>query len=80
MNTFARNSVKPFATKVWFQDNKLCVLLADGRELGIPLDWFPSIRDCTDEQRHNFRLIGNGRGIHWEAIDEDLSIEGLLSI
>jgi hypothetical protein len=80
MNTLVRNRTNLVATKVWFLNNKLCLLLSDGRELGIPLDWFPSLRDSTEEQRNNFRLIGNGRGIHWESLDEDLSIEGLLNI
>ena len=56
----------------------LRVTLADGRELAAPLEWFPRLRDATPEQRKNWRFIGNGRGIHWPDLDEDISIEGLL--
>jgi hypothetical protein len=68
------------ASKVWFEESKLCVLLTDGRELSVPLDWFSSLRDSSEKERLNFRLIGNGQGIHWEDLDEDLSIAGLLNI
>ncbi len=54
------------------------VLLHDGRELGVPLEWFPKLRDCTEPERQNWRLIGNGIGIHWEDLDEDLSVKALL--
>ncbi len=42
------------------------------------MEWFPVLRDSTEAQRMNWRLIGNGVGIHWEELDEDLSIAGLL--
>ncbi|GAB2528004.1 DUF2442 domain-containing protein [Rufibacter soli] len=77
MNTLVKHSI-PQALKVWFTDAKMYVLLSDGREVGVPLEWFPALRDCTEEQRMNWRLIGNGLGIHWEDIDEDLSVAGLL--
>jgi hypothetical protein len=54
------------------------VQLSDGREIAIPLEWFPSLRNATDEQRNKWRLIGKGTGIHWEELDEDISVEGLL--
>jgi len=57
----------------------LYVQLSDGREVGVPLEWFPSLRDATADQRANWRLIGRGIGIHWEELDEDLSVEGLLA-
>jgi len=66
------------AVSVWFDDAMLYICLADGREIGTPLAWFPSLRDATSEQRGNWRLIGNGIGIHWEDLDEDISIEGVL--
>ena len=65
---------------VSFTEEALCVALADGRELTVPLAWFPRLRDATDEQRRNWRLIGGGIGIHWEAVDEDISVESLLAI
>lgn len=68
----------PHAQKVWFTDTKMYVLLSDGREIGIPLEWFPKLRDANEHERMKWRLIGNGIGIHWEDIDEDLSISALL--
>lgn len=73
----SKNSVAT-AHQIWFTDNKMHVLLHDGRELGVPLEWFPKLRDCTESERQNWRLIGNGIGIHWEDLDEDLSIDALL--
>ena len=66
------------ATKVWFFNQKIFVLLSDGREIAVPLSWFPSLQNATDKQREDWRFIGQGRGIHWEDIDEDISIRGLL--
>src|SRR5690606_11627269 len=54
------------AIKVWFDKDMLFVLLEDGRELGTPLQWFPKLQSATREQLENYRLIGNGVGIHWE--------------
>ena len=54
------------------------ILLEDGREIAIPLDWFPKIRDATEEQRKNWRFIGGGEGIHFKDLDEDILVEGLL--
>lgn len=56
----------------------LRVTLADGREIAAPLEFFPRLRDATPEQRKGWELIGDGYGIHWEAIDEDISVPGLL--
>ncbi len=58
----------------------LRVVLADGRELAVPLAWFPRLRDATPDQRSRWELIGGGIGIHWPAIDEDISVESLLAI
>ena len=66
------------AVDIWFDDIQMHVLLEDGRELGIPIDWFPSLRNASREQRDNWRLIGDGEGLHWEELDEDILIEGLL--
>ena len=77
MSTLTK-SENVFATKVWFANEKLCVLLADGREIGVPIDWFPKLRDASDTERSQWRFIGKGQGIHWELIDEDISVIGLL--
>ncbi|MHB1698845.1 MAG: DUF2442 domain-containing protein [Acidobacteriaceae bacterium] len=56
----------------------LRMVLADGRELAAPLEWFPRLRDATTAQRGNWRLIGRGQGIHWPEVDEDISVASLL--
>jgi hypothetical protein len=77
MNTLVKN--KPAkAQKVWFLDNKLVVQIEDGREIAVPLEWFPKLRDASEKELNNWRLIGDGIGIHWEDLDEDLSVEGFL--
>ena len=67
------------AVKLWFADEKIYVLLSDEREIAIPLKWFPRLSNATEKQRNNWRLIGKGIGIHWEDVDEDLSVKGLLT-
>jgi hypothetical protein len=68
------------AVAVTTDDSSLRLVLADGRELAVPLEWFPRLRDATPEQRANWRLIGRGRGIHWADVDEDISVAGLLRV
>ncbi len=62
-----------------FDDGMMYVRMADGREIGAPLERFPLLRDATPEQRENWRLIGQGVGIDWQDPDEDLSVAGLLA-
>jgi hypothetical protein len=71
--------VKPLARDVRVTPKGLRVILADGREILAPLEWFPRLQKATRSQRGNWRLIGGGIGIHWEEIDEDISVEGLLA-
>lgn len=59
--------------------DSLHVTLADGRTISVPLEWFPRLRDASPSQRANWRLIGPGIGIHWEEIDEDVSVRSLLA-
>jgi len=66
------------AVAVHTTDRALHVVLADGRELDAPLEWFPRLRDATPEQRAHWRLIGGGQGIHWPEIDEDIAVATLL--
>jgi hypothetical protein len=63
---------------VSFVDDVMQVNLTDGREIRVPLEWFPKLRDASPEVRQNWRLIGKGIGINWPDLDEDLSLEGLL--
>jgi len=64
---------------VSFTEDSLVVTLTDGRQVSAPLEWFPRLRDATPKQRKNWRLIGGGVGIHWEEIDEDISVRSLLA-
>ena len=66
------------AVDILFSDSKMTVILEDGRELSVPLEWFPRLRKATQEQLKKWRFIGKGEGVHWEEIDEDISIENLL--
>lgn len=66
------------ATNLSFTEDKMIVFLNDGRELAVPLEWFPSLRDATPEQLNNWRFIGSGEGIHWPELDEDILVERLL--
>lgn len=72
--------VEPLAVDVNCTDDALRVVLVDGREIAVPLVWFPRLLNATSEQRKEWRLIGGGIGIHWEPIDEDISVESLLAI
>jgi hypothetical protein len=66
------------AVDVTVTDDRLVVVLADGRELAAPLAWFPRLLDAGPDQRRNWRLIGRGQGIHWPDVDEDISVASLL--
>jgi hypothetical protein len=77
MNTLAINK-STNAVEIWFSELKMFVRLDDGREIAVPIDWFPKLRDASDKERNNWRLIGGGEGIHWEDLDEDILVEGLL--
>jgi hypothetical protein len=66
------------AVDVTVTDDRIVVVLADGRELAAPLAWFPRLLEATPEQRRNWRFIGRGHGIHWPDVDEDISVPSLL--
>lgn len=66
------------AIEVTFTTAKMTVFFEDGRELSIPLEWFPKLRNASIAQLKKWRFIGNGEGIHWEELDEDISFEKLL--
>jgi Protein of unknown function (DUF2442) len=65
------------ATKVRFDQDSMWLDLSDGRTLGVPLAWFPRLLSATPEQRAAVGI--STRGLHWEEIDEDISVEGLLA-
>lgn len=70
--------VDPRALGVEVTDEELVVDLADGRRVAVPLTWFPRLLHATPKQRTKWELLGDGQGIHWPDIDEDLSVSGLL--
>lgn len=75
----SRIKYKSLATDVRVTPSVLKVTLADGREITAPLTWFPRLQKANRKQRGNWRLIGGGIGIHWEEIDEDISVQALLT-
>ena len=68
----------PLAADVTFTSDEMTVALVDGRRLSVPLAWFPRLARATTDQLRKFELLGDGEGIHWPDLDEDLSVEGLL--
>jgi len=78
MNTLSVKTSDIMATDVWFDSEMMHVRLLDGREISVPLDWFPKLREATNEQRLKWKFIGKGVGIHWEELDEDISVVALL--
>lgn len=77
MNISITKEAKISHLKVTHSD--LLVLLQDGREVRVPLVWFPKLLNATAKQRNKFRFIGDGIGIHWSELDEDISIAGILA-
>jgi hypothetical protein len=67
------------ATAVAVSDDTLSVELADGRTIAVPLAWYPRLVHATPEERKTWRLLGGGTGIHWPALDEDISVANLLA-
>ena len=63
---------------VSFTKTSLHFILADGREISAPLEWFPRLRDASEADRNNWRFIGNGIGVHWPNIDEDIAVSTLI--
>jgi hypothetical protein len=66
------------AVRVWFDDENMWLHLADGRQLAVPLVYFPRLLRATTEQRRSFEFSGGGTGLHWDALDEDISVPALL--
>ena len=79
MNTLAVEIRMSEALNVLLTDDTLSVDLSDGRSISVPIAWFPRLLHSTEQKRNNWRLIARGQGIHWEDLDEDISIEGLIA-
>ena len=78
MNSLALKS-EPRAEHVHCTEDELVVALTDGRTLSVPLAWFPRLANASARQRSKYELLGNGSGMHWPMLDEDISIAGLLT-
>ena len=79
MTTSAVEIEIPDAVDVSVTEDTLSVELSDGRMISVPLEWYPRLVHATPGERNDWRLIGRGYGIHWEALDEEISVEGLLA-
>lgn len=66
------------ADKIWFDEYNMWILFTDGRQLSVPLAYFPRLQKASVEQRKNFEMSGGGYGIHWDDIDEDIHVQSLL--
>ena len=77
MHTLAE-SVEVLAVDASCTSDTLTVTLSDGRAVSAPLAWFPRLLEATPRQRADWELIGGGIGLHWEAVDEDISVASLL--
>lgn len=78
MNTLMSDVQSLRAQEVSVSSNALTVDLMDGRTITVPLAWYPRLLHGTLKERNHWRLIGNGEGIHWPDLDEDLSVEGIV--
>ena len=67
------------AKDVKFKDAMMDVHLTDGRVISVPIIWFPLLHEATPEQREHYEIGGGGTSLHWEEIDEDISVAGLLA-
>src|SRR6267378_2299969 len=76
--TTLTEKTETLAVEVACSTDALSVTLTDGRVVSVPLVWFPRLADASPRQRSSWELIGGGIGIHWEAIDEDISVASLL--
>ena len=79
MSTSQLDILDATALSVRVNDLDLSVELADGRTITVPVAWFPRLAHGSETERANWRLIGRGHGVHWPDLDEDISIESLLT-
>jgi hypothetical protein len=69
----------PFVTAVEVSDEAISLELSDARKISVPLVWYPRLLHGRPEERRRWRLIGDGEGVHWDDLDEDVSVENLLA-
>jgi hypothetical protein len=77
MNT-AASIVEPRIRDIHITEDEITAYLVDGRTISVPIAWSWRLSEATPQQRSNFEIIGEGQGIHWPEIDEDISAEGML--
>ncbi len=69
---------KARADKVWFDEDSMWIALSDGRVLAVPKIWFPRLLNASEEELASYEFSGHGTGIHWDRLDEDISVPNLL--
>ncbi len=79
MSISANDLVGPVATRVSVSASVIETELSDGRSLSVPISWYPRLEHGTQAERDNWTLIGAGLGIHWPDLDEDISVEALVT-
>ncbi|MFC1849999.1 DUF2442 domain-containing protein [candidate division CSSED10-310 bacterium] len=79
MNSLTTDTKTPRAQHVLVNEHTLTIDLYDGRTLSVPLTWFPRLLHGSAQERNKWRFVGNGEGIHWPDLDEDISVENLLA-
>ncbi len=79
MSSLVTEIVIANASSVIMSQQTMGVELDDGRMVSIPLSWYPRLYHASEKERNNYRLIANGSGIHWEDLDEDISIESIIA-
>ena len=72
------NSIEPRLLTIKVTEDEIIAYLVDGRTISVPLIWSWRLSEATEKQRQNFEIIGDGQGVHWPDIDEDISIDGML--
>ena len=79
MTGLAVEVVIPMATNIIVTEDALTAELSDGRQIVVPLEWYPRLTHATQRERENWEFLGGGTGIHWPDLDEDISIAGLIA-
>ena len=78
MNRMSTLTFEARASDIWFDTDNMWLNLSDGRQLSVPLVYFPRLLKATQKQREDFEFSGGGTGVHWDEIDEDISVPNLL--
>lgn len=79
MSTVANNITEPRIKEIKVTEDEIIAHLVDGRTISVPLAWSWRLSEAAPSQRANYEILGDGFGIHWPEIDEDISVEGMLN-